>query len=91
MHYFLVCSTIRIVFIDCITNIEDVIISKKEYTHAYDLKTGTELGTYIKDVNDETDYSLTPLEDEDVSNFDLLYSGDIVKFATTDLNIRKET
>ena len=84
-------NTMRLVFIDCITNSDGVILTQKEYTHVFNLISGEELTSFQKiedsDLNNNT---FEPLQGEDVSSFVLLYSGDIVKFATTAVNVRSE-
>ncbi|MBR3280493.1 MAG: polysaccharide deacetylase family protein [Clostridia bacterium] len=84
-------NTMRLVFVDCITNSDGIILTQKEYTHVYDLTNGDELTSYHKIEDTASKVSiLEPLDGEDVSSFVFLYSGDVLKFATTAVNIRKE-
>ncbi len=82
---------IRIVFIDNITNDIDVCLSKKEYTHVFSLSNGEEIGSkraVIDSTNDGVYFE--PLEGESNSNFVLLFSGDVIKYAISATNIRTE-
>ena len=80
---------IKIVFVDQITNEANAVLSQKEHTHYYRLADGKEIDEYhsVIDTTNQID-SLEPLEGEDFSSFKLVYSGDIIKYATHELNIR---
>ncbi len=80
-----------LIFIDTITENEDTIISKNEYTHLFSILTGEELYNSDKAIGDFAnieDYSNYTSEETD--QLELLYSDDIIKFATTNLNIRSQ-
>ena len=81
----------KLVFIETITNNLDIILSSKEYTHYFDLKTGNEIDEKkMVVVNPNPSSVLRPLEDEAPIDFNILFSGDIVKYAVTALNVRSD-
>ena len=84
----------KLVFIDSIVMNDVEELSKNEYTYFFDLITGDELSKdNLSIVSSATNKGLkefVPLVSEDNEEFELLYSGDIVKYATTTLVVRKE-
>ncbi|MBR6253481.1 MAG: polysaccharide deacetylase family protein [Clostridia bacterium] len=81
----------KLVFIDSIVKNDVEEISKNEYTYFFDLITGNELSADNLAITvNEGSKEFVPLYTEDIQEFDLAYSGDIVKYATTTLVVRKE-
>ena len=80
----------RLVFKESVTNDLDIILSKKEYTYYFNLITGESLDDKHVVISTSTNIALEPLEGEENSDFVFLYSGDVLKYATTAINIREE-
>ena len=87
-------NKMKLVFIDSIVFNDVEEISKNEYTYFFDLITGDELSednvSIVSTAINQGSKEFKPLPTEDNQEFDLLYSGDIVKYATTTLVVRKE-
>ncbi len=84
----------KLIFIDSIVLNDVEELSNNKYTYFFDLITGDELSSdnlsiVSNDIN-KGSKEFVPLVNEDVLEFELLYSGDIVKYATTTLVVRKD-
>ena len=84
----------KLVFIDSVVKNDIEELSKNEYTYFFDLITGNELSNdnlsiVSSDIN-KGSKEFVPLNSENTEEFELLYSGDIVKYATTTLVVRKD-
>ncbi len=82
-------NTMKLTFVEILSKNEEEHVSKKEYTYVYDLLTGEELKADIIFVSGDNTNEFTPLNSEITEDFLILYSGDIIKFALTNVNIRE--
>lgn len=84
-------NTIKLVFINTIIDDADVVVSKKEYTHFFDLASGAE----IDDMHNVVERALVnsanqPLSGEEDISFTFVFSGDTIRYASEGVGIRSE-
>ena len=81
-------NNMKLVFVEIISKDETSVESKKEYTYVYNLITGEEISADTINYANADNIELVALEGEPLNNFPIVYSGDIVKYALTTVNIR---
>ena len=84
-----------LLLIDVIVKNDTETISKHEYTHVFDLNTGLEIDKTKNEINEVDNIEiakteLIPLENNENEKIKILFSGDIIKYAIANVNIRKE-
>lgn len=85
-------SNMRLIIVDIVSQDDVKMLSDVEYTYVYDLYSGSEVSSdkLVKSISNKADlgYEFKSLSSEIVEDFDLVYSGDIIKFAITTVNVR---
>lgn len=85
----------NLVLIDVIVKNATETLSKHEYTHVFDLNSGIEINKVKNEVNEVDNIEiakteLVPLESTVNEDVKIIFSGDIIKYAIANVNIRKE-
>ncbi len=81
-------NNMKLVFEEIISKDEASVESKKEYTYIYNLITGEEVSADTIFIANSDSMEMKALEGEETESYPLVYSGDIIKYALTAINIR---
>ena len=78
-----------LIFIDTVSKSNDDVVSKNEYTYLFDIATGEEIFKTDQPVYDyEFVENYAKYKSEKSDQINLMFSGDIIKFATANINVR---